>query len=384
MSQSIKAQPSDTLPWYYEAPHQKIIVVGDSGVGKSQLVNSFACQPFAATHRATVGVAFQSFQTDEQEKWAIWDTPGDERNRGMTRSYYRGAQAIIVAFDLSRRDSFENVKRWFDEVKQYAPNNAAIILAGTKSDLAIPPCVTEKDLQKLFRRYHIDDYVETSAKTNKNIARLFARATVRAQEAKAASSAIQDVKVKNQPDVFDTLATSRRKLNALIVSLENGDFQDKLQTLLNTLDAELKKAPTDKEVQTETHQQIVAAIRMVLVIGDPSTSDARKQEALSTYENHAKNSTWIWERVGRAILDVILAATALLTGQQTQKLNSYYFFKASPVEQARQEVVAAASDKVRPTPDARIHRGKDEHIELAPLATEREVKLTPTRRHSSK
>ena len=97
----------------------KIVLIGDSAVGKSNLLSRFARNEFDHNSKATIGVEFQTQVVDingKEVKAQIWDTAGQERFRAVTSAYYRGAVGALVVYDISRRTTFESVKRWLDEL----------------------------------------------------------------------------------------------------------------------------------------------------------------------------------------------------------------------------------------------------------------------------
>lgn len=102
----------------------KIVVIGDSAVGKSNLLSRYARNEFSANSKATIGVEFQTQSMDidgKEVKAQIWDTAGQERFRAVTSAYYRGAVGALVVYDISRRMTFESVGRWLDELKSESP-----------------------------------------------------------------------------------------------------------------------------------------------------------------------------------------------------------------------------------------------------------------------
>lgn len=97
----------------------KIVLIGDSAVGKSNLLSRFARNEFDSNSKATIGVEFQTQVVDidgKEIKAQIWDTAGQERFRAVTSAYYRGAVGALVVYDITRRTSFDSVKRWLDEL----------------------------------------------------------------------------------------------------------------------------------------------------------------------------------------------------------------------------------------------------------------------------
>ncbi|OWM67664.1 hypothetical protein CDL15_Pgr024749 [Punica granatum] len=102
----------------------KIVIIGDSAVGKSNLLSRYARNEFNPHSKATIGVEFQTQSMDidgKEVKAQIWDTAGQERFRAVTSAYYRGAVGALVVYDISRRTTFENVGRWLDELKSKPP-----------------------------------------------------------------------------------------------------------------------------------------------------------------------------------------------------------------------------------------------------------------------
>lgn len=97
----------------------KIVVIGDSAVGKSNLLSRFARDEFDLHSKATIGVEFQTQVVDidgKEVKAQVWDTAGQERFRAVTSAYYRGAVGALIVYDISRRTTFESIKRWLDEL----------------------------------------------------------------------------------------------------------------------------------------------------------------------------------------------------------------------------------------------------------------------------
>ena len=116
----------------------KIIIVGDSGVGKTNLITRFASDKFDKNSRATIGVEFlyKTLKINKEIfKIEIWDTAGKERYKSIASAYYKGARGAIVVYDITSEDSFKNIDLWIEEVKSKAANNLQIMLIGNKSDL---------------------------------------------------------------------------------------------------------------------------------------------------------------------------------------------------------------------------------------------------------
>ncbi|XP_066192199.1 ras-related protein Rab-11B isoform X2 [Sylvia atricapilla] len=116
----------------------KVVLIGDSGVGKSNLLSRFTRNEFNLESKSTIGVEFatRSIQVDGKTiKAQIWDTAGQERYRAITSAYYRGAVGALLVYDIAKHLTYENVERWLKELRDHADNNIVIMLVGNKSDL---------------------------------------------------------------------------------------------------------------------------------------------------------------------------------------------------------------------------------------------------------
>ena len=125
----------------------KIIVVGDSGVGKTNLINRFASDKFDTNSKATIGVEFvyKTLKINKEViKVEVWDTAGQERYRAITSSYYKGAKGAIIVYDITNEDSFNNVERWINEVTEKGKTDMQFLLVGNKKDLVNDRKVTEQ------------------------------------------------------------------------------------------------------------------------------------------------------------------------------------------------------------------------------------------------
>ncbi|TKY68917.1 Ras-related protein RABD2a [Spatholobus suberectus] len=149
----------------------KLLLIGDSGVGKSCLLLRFADDSYIESYISTIGVDFK-IRTVEQDgktiKLQIWDTAGQERFRTITSSYYRGAHGIIIVYDVTDEESFNNVKQWLSEIDRYASDNVNKLLVGNKSDLTANRVVSY-DTAKEFADQIGIPFMETSAKDATNV-----------------------------------------------------------------------------------------------------------------------------------------------------------------------------------------------------------------------
>jgi Ras-related protein Rab-11A len=115
-----------------------VVLIGDSGVGKSNLLSRFTRNEFNLDSKSTIGVEFatRSIQVDSKTiKAQIWDTAGQERYRAITSAYYRGAVGALLVYDISKHQTYDNVNRWLKELRDHADSNIVIMLVGNKSDL---------------------------------------------------------------------------------------------------------------------------------------------------------------------------------------------------------------------------------------------------------
>jgi len=145
----------------------KLLLIGDSGVGKSCLLLRFADDTYTESYISTIGVDFK-IRTIQLEgktiKLQIWDTAGQERFRTITSSYYRGAHGIIVVYDVTEMESFNNVKQWLHEIDRYATEGVNKLLVGNKSDLVSKKQVDAAQAKELADSLQIP-FLETSAKS---------------------------------------------------------------------------------------------------------------------------------------------------------------------------------------------------------------------------
>ncbi|KAJ3447783.1 ras and ef-hand domain-containing protein [Anaeramoeba flamelloides] len=153
----------------------KILLIGDSGVGKSCVLLRFTDNEFRSSFLSTIGVDFKIKTIDlngKQTKLQIWDTAGQERFQTITRNYYKGAQGIFLVYDVSERDTFDNIQNWVDEVKNNTEKAVTMLLIGNKCDLVNKRQVSTEEGEQLAQNLKMC-FLETSAKDNTNIAKCF-------------------------------------------------------------------------------------------------------------------------------------------------------------------------------------------------------------------
>ncbi|GAB4848717.1 Ras- protein Rab11D [Ancistrocladus abbreviatus] len=126
----------------------KVVLIGDSAVGKSQILARFARNKFSLDSKATIGVEFQTCTLIIQHKSIkaqIWDTAGQERYRAVTSAYYRGAVGALLVYDITKRQTFEHIPQWVEELCGHADKNIIIMLIGNKTDLEDQRVVSTED-----------------------------------------------------------------------------------------------------------------------------------------------------------------------------------------------------------------------------------------------
>ncbi|OHT08373.1 Ras-related protein RABA1e [Tritrichomonas foetus] len=181
----------------------KMVLVGDSGVGKTNILSRFARDIFSEDTKTTIGVEFATKKVTVDKKVArvqIWDTAGQERYRAITNSYYRGAHAAIIVYDITNSISFNNVTKWLAEIRNNSDPSILIMLVANKSDLASMRSVHESDARQLVEREHLMTLIETSAKAGDRISDVFnsiTKALVEAEENNSFGMAIP--KITSQP-----------------------------------------------------------------------------------------------------------------------------------------------------------------------------------------
>lgn len=158
----------------------RVIIVGDTCVGKSCILLKFTEGSFKESHDVTLGVEFgtKSISIEGRPiKLQIWDTSGQESFRSITRSFYRRADAVILVFDLTARHTFEHCVHWLEEIRQNSSTDVLIFLAGNQLDLIEQgletPDVSHDEASDLVTKNSLCGYLETSAKSGNNVEQLF-------------------------------------------------------------------------------------------------------------------------------------------------------------------------------------------------------------------
>ncbi|TKY64116.1 Ras-related protein RABA3 [Spatholobus suberectus] len=153
----------------------KVVVIGDSAVGKTQILSRFARNEFCFDSKSTIGVEFQSRTVTingKVIKAQIWDTAGQERYRAVTSAYYRGALGAMLVYDITKRQSFDHVARWVEELRAHADSSIVIMLVGNKADLVDLRVVPTEDAVEFAEDQGLF-FSETSALSGDNVESAF-------------------------------------------------------------------------------------------------------------------------------------------------------------------------------------------------------------------
>ena len=157
----------------------KIIVIGDSGVGKSCLTNRATTNLFEDTYSATVGFEFLSFNVKINEKVVklqIWDTCGQELYRSLITNFYRNSSLAIIVYAINSKDSFENIEMWLRELRTHSNPDAKVFLIGNKIDLENERKITREQGENFAKTNKLHLFLESSAKTGFNAKKVFIKA----------------------------------------------------------------------------------------------------------------------------------------------------------------------------------------------------------------
>ena len=149
----------------------KLVLIGDSGVGKTNILSRYNNNEFSLATQPTVGVEFGNKiikKENKSIKLQLWDTAGQERYKAITNAFYKGSKGAFVVYDITRKSSFLNIDKWIGELKTNGSEDILIILVGNKSDLEDKREVSTEDGEKKAKQYGIA-FCETSALQGKNI-----------------------------------------------------------------------------------------------------------------------------------------------------------------------------------------------------------------------
>lgn len=209
----------------------KLLMIGDAAVGKSSMLIRFTDDAFDEHIQSTIGVDFKVKHLElnsKRIKLTVWDTAGQERFRTLTSSYYRGAQGVVMVYDVTRRDSFDNLEHWLKEVKLYSPNNGegvVKLLVGNKIDL---PDSEEGEYERQVDREEAEEwarnqgmlFLEASAKTKTGVQESFMEVVHKILE----DPDLLLNTVPGTPKTGVNLAKSGRKGNVKGIDLDEGGY----------------------------------------------------------------------------------------------------------------------------------------------------------------
>ena len=154
-----------------------IIVLGDGAVGKTSLLKMYAEGKFQESHMATLGLDYVSKTytpegASQELQVKIWDTAGQERFRTLTHAFYKQANGVVVAFDVTNEDTFKNVRKWMESIFEHADQNICKVMVGNKIDLEDERKIPQKEAQDVANQYQMK-YFEASAKMDVGISQFF-------------------------------------------------------------------------------------------------------------------------------------------------------------------------------------------------------------------
>jgi small GTP-binding protein len=153
---------------YYDFIY-KILLLGDSSVGKTCFLLRYADDTFNDNHISTIGLDYRlkmvNLDNDKIVKMQIWDTAGQDRFRAITKNYYKGAHGIILMYDITSQVSFNNIKNWVSQIKENTSDKVKIVLVGNKCDIENQRKIPTEEGEKLAKEYSLK-FFETSAKKN--------------------------------------------------------------------------------------------------------------------------------------------------------------------------------------------------------------------------
>ena len=160
----------------------KVLLLGDSTVGKTCILLKYTDKIFQETHMMTIGLDYRlktmTLQSGKEVKLQIWDTAGQDRFRSITKNYYKGSHGIILIYDVTSLKTFENVKSWVSQIHEEIYDKVVIYLVGNKIDMDDERKVKTEEVQKLAEELGVP-FVETSAKSGENIDNIFSDITER-------------------------------------------------------------------------------------------------------------------------------------------------------------------------------------------------------------
>ena len=153
----------------------KIVLVGDSSVGKTNIMGKYLKNEFREDSKSTVGVEFGSKEfviENHTVRVQIWDTAGQERYKAITSAYYKGAKGAFIVYDITRKGTFESVDKWVSDLKASADKKITLLLIGNKCDLEDQRQITKEEAEQKAKSFEVA-YLETSALSGENLEKAF-------------------------------------------------------------------------------------------------------------------------------------------------------------------------------------------------------------------
>ena len=191
----------------------KIVLIGDSGVGKTNILSRYINNEFSLATQSTVGVEFGSKiikKNGKVIKLQIWDTAGQERYKSITSAYYKGSKGAFVVYDITRKTTYDNIDKWIGELKTNGSEDVLIMLVGNKSDLEEKREVITEEVEKKAQEQKLA-FCETSALNGKNVEYAFEN-LINEILKKVEKEKINEAKQLSESKAI-TLETADRKLN---------------------------------------------------------------------------------------------------------------------------------------------------------------------------
>jgi|Transcript_8303 small GTP-binding protein len=192
----------------------KIVLIGDSGVGKSNILSRFTRNEFSVESKSTIGVEFATRSIEIEKKVVkaqIWDTAGQERYRAITSAYYRGAVGALLVYDVTKKETFADVEKWLAELRDHADSKIVIMLTGNKCDLQHLRSVTTQDAEIYAAKEDLL-FLETSALNSVNIDAAFQKVLSVIHERSQTLEPIQNKQAsENLVEIEKSKAVAREK-----------------------------------------------------------------------------------------------------------------------------------------------------------------------------
>jgi small GTP-binding protein len=154
----------------------KVLLLGDSSVGKTCFMSRYVDDRFEHTHISTIGLDYRLKTMkigNDNIKIQIWDTAGQDRFKSITRTYFKGANGVLLLYDITSMNSFRNIKNWLDQIKENTSDKLVVVLVGNKCDLDSERQISVDDGKQLAEHYGIKFFFETSVKKNINVNECF-------------------------------------------------------------------------------------------------------------------------------------------------------------------------------------------------------------------